>query len=369
MRLPKRRVVLASVVFLSVCVAAIIATVVLVKRRDLPGEPTEIRGDEIETPSEAEIPFADVPTEGTSAGEAGVDGTSEPAATGVSTPDPTTSPTPEPTQNARDSWAETLFYIIADVPYTDNEREEMPGLVAAIPEEAAFAVHLGDIKNAVDSCTESRIQEFVGFVRESAVPMFVVVGDNEYNDCSDPVAALDIWRSQLVRFDNIHWNHSLPVKTMENRPESFYFENNGTLFIGLNLVGTPSFNSSEWGERLDTQVAWTIKLIDEHRTGANEVGAVVIFGHASPNGEHDPFFIKLRDYIRDVLQNSMPILYLCGDVHTYLYEENYEDQPSWLRVRKQGGTNDPPLKVVVKPAKTPGANDSIQEVFNVTRFW
>lgn len=208
----------------------------------------------------------------------------------------------------------------------------------------------------------------MGFVKKSAAPMFVVVGDNEYNDCSDPIEALELWRKGLVRFDQKHWNHTLPVRQMDGRPESFYFVNKGTLFIGLNIVGTPAFSSSEWDDRLTSQLQWTIQLITQHRTGNDEVGAVVIFGHASPNGEHDIFFQPLRDYVRRILQNSIPILYLCGDVHSYLHDPNYESQPSWLRVRSEGGSRDPPLKVVVSPPFA-GRYSEITDVFDVTRFW
>lgn len=357
---------MASVFAVLVCCAAIAATVVLVKRRDAPTQPSEIRGSQVENPYDTALP---------SAGELKEEVTSEAveagAAEAATTVPPTAPPTATPTvrTNPRDTWEETTFYVIADVPYDDDEREDMPGLVAAIPEDGAFAVHLGDIKHAQESCNQGAITTFVNFVKKSAVPMFVVVGDNEYNDCSDPEDALELWRDGLVRFDTKHWNHSLPVRTMDNRPESFYFVNKGTLFIGLNLVGTPSFSDDEWDERLDTQVEWTIQLIEEHRTGDNEVGAVVILGHASPNGEHDPFFIPLRDYIRKILQNSMPILYLCGDVHSFYYDPNYENQPSWLRVRLEGGSKDPPLKVVVNPPKITGEYDEISDVFGVTRFW
>jgi hypothetical protein len=36
-----------------------------------------------------------------------------------------------------------------------------------------------------------------------------------------------------------------------------------------------------------------------------------------------------------------------GDNHAWLYEPNYKDQPSILRVRKTGGTTEPPLRIVV----------------------
>jgi hypothetical protein len=366
MDLPKRRVAAATLFALLVCIGAIAAAVVLVKRQDAPADPAVIRGGQIPVNQEETSNM-------TSGMEVGAETPKGDTAAKVEAPPTqaaaTALPTALPTADPRNNWGETTFYVIADVPYNDRERDEMPGLVAAIPEDAAFAVHLGDIKHGDASCNQGAIDTFVGFVKKSAVPMFVVVGDNEYNDCSSPRKALELWRNGLVRFDQIHWNHSLPVRTMDNRPESFYFTNKGTLFIGLNIVGTPAFSNTEWRDRLETQLDWTIQLIEGHRTGDDEVGAVVIFAHASPNGEHDPFFDPFRNYIRNILQNSMPILYLCGDVHSYLHDPNYENQPSWLRVRSEGGSRDPPLKVVVRPPMVTGRYDQITDVFDVTRFW
>lgn len=351
----KRKDVLATLFIILVFVVVIITTALVIKRHGSPSEPVGVDGSLPENKNEAMVPPAE-----------------EFAEEEVVVTMPQAAPSPTERPDPRVSWEATTFYVIADVPYDEDERQDMPGLVAEIPgsgeHEGTFAVHLGDIKHVDETCNQDVIDTFVGFVKESALPMFVVVGDNEYNDCDEPEEALRRWRRDLVRFDTKHWNHDLPVNSMDNRPESFYFANKGTLFIGLNLVGTPSFNDDEWDNRLSTQVDWTIQLIDKHRTGDNEVGAIVIFGHASPNGEHDGYFDPLRRYIRDVLQNSLPILYLCGDVHSYYREPNYRDQPSWLRVRSEGGSKDPPLKVVVDPLASTGYED-ISEVFDVTRFW
>jgi len=360
--LPKRRVAIASVFAILICVGAIVATVMLVKKRD---SPSEIRGAQVENNEDLSRSFADERVEDTTSEVRGAN--TEPPTAAATTALPTAAPTVR--ENPKESWGETVFYVIADVPYTDDEREDMPGLVGAIAPDGLFAVHLGDIKHVLEPCNEGALDTFANFVKKSAVPMFPVVGDNEYNDCSNPDEALELWRNGLVRFDQKHWNHSLPVKMMEDRPESFYFVNKGTLFIGLNIVGTPSFNSLEWDTRLKTQVDWTIQLIEEHRTGDNEVGAVVLFAHASPNGEHNGFFIPLRDYIRNVLQNALPLLYLCGDVHSFFYDPNYQNQTSWLRVRSEGGSKDPPLKVVVNPPKISGGYNDIAEVFGVERYW
>jgi hypothetical protein len=248
----------------------------------------------------------------------------------------------------------------------------MPGLIASIPEDAAFVVHLGDIKSSAAPCDNSTYQEVVGFLSASAIPCFIVVGDNEWNDCANPNQALGLWRDTFVRFDRKYWDHDLGVTTMEGRPESFTFINRGTLFIGLNLVGSPVLDWSEWNNRMTTQLDWTLSLIDEHRSGDMAIGAIVIFGHANLDGKHSLFVDPLVAYVQNVLQNTIPIMYLGGDNHSWLYEPSYKGQSSFLRVRKTGGTNEPPLRITVNPYNRFGNDFGVMatatSAFQLTRF-
>lgn len=208
----------------------------------------------------------------------------------------------------------------------------------------------------------------------SAVPSFFVVGDNEWNDCDNPDAALALWRSMFVRFDRKHWDHDLDVTTMPGRPESFTFINRGTLFIGLNLVGSPVVNWTEWNNRTTTQWYWTQSLIESRRGGDNPIGAIVIFYHANLDGKHRRFVDPFINYVQNVLQNSIPIMLIGGDNHSWLYEPNYKNQPSILRVRKTGGTTESPLRIVVDPAAASrsqndyGTKASPTSTFQLTRF-
>lgn len=256
----------------------------------------------------------------------------------------------------------------------------MPGLISAIPDDAAFVIHLGDIKSSAAPCDNATFSIAEGFLRKSKVPAFFVVGDNEFNDCprkngprEDQMNALKLWRSMFVRFDRKYWNHDLDVTTMPDRPESFTFINHGTLFIGLNLVGSPVVDWTEWNNRTRTQLDWTIDLIEERRTGDMAIGAIVIFFHANLDGKHRLFVDPLISYVQDVLNNTIPIMLIGGDNHAWLYEPNYKSQSSILRVRKTGGTNEPPLRIVVNPSASRVDNDygikaSATSAFQLTRF-
>lgn len=249
----------------------------------------------------------------------------------------------------------------------------MPGLINQIPTDADFVIHLGDIKSSGSPCNNATFQEAAEFMAASKVPAFFVVGDNEWNDCDNPDAALALWRSMFVRFDRKYWDHDLGVTTMPGRPESFTFINRGTLFIGLNLVGSPVVDWTEWNNRTTTQWHWVQGLIESRRSGDWPIGAIVIFYHANLDGKHRRFVDPFIDYVQNVLQNSISIMLIGGDNHSWLYEPNYKNQPSLLRVRKTGGTTEPALRIVVDPAASRLENDfgtkaSPGTTFQLTRF-
>ena len=65
----------------------------------------------------------------------------------VATPSPTTNPTSQPTNKPTPDPMEsyTKFYLIADCPYDDNERNNiMPAYLEDLSTDAEFLVHLGD---------------------------------------------------------------------------------------------------------------------------------------------------------------------------------------------------------------------------------
>ena len=78
----------------------------------------------------------------------------------------------------------TTFCVIADVPYTDREFIELEDqFLNDTPEDCEFMIHLGDIKNSTTSCNDERYNRVEQLFRKSPIPMFVIVGDNEWNDC------------------------------------------------------------------------------------------------------------------------------------------------------------------------------------------
>lgn len=216
-----------------------------------------------------------------------------------------------------------MFYVIGDVPYNDQQAAELAIQMDNIPTSAAFVVHVGDIRSAADEsqrCTRQEYQSVASILQRSAVPVLLIPGDNEWSDCPNPSQAWNIWLEVFVGFESQSpWDdgNNNPfakddlIVRMPDRPETFSFVHEGTLFVGLNLVGGRILDASEWETRLTDQVLWLQELMRDQHYGK----PTVVFGHANPVNNHDAFFLPLRDFVRDELQNEVPLIYINGDKH------------------------------------------------------
>jgi hypothetical protein len=252
------------------------------------------------------------------------------------------------------------------VPYNTKQLNLFPSLVDAVG-EGKFMIHLGDIKSGDDPCDPLVYERVASVLSASKLPTFVIPGDNEFNDCEDPVNGLALFRQSFVRFDQKHWSHDLFVVTMPGREESFAFVVGDTMFVGLNIVGGRLHDMDEWEERLTSQFTWLTQLLDgNQQLGEDGVSAVVIFGHSLPGvGLNKRFFFDpLRGYIQDVLNNQLPVIYVSADTHSWAYVNNFLGQESCVRVTIEGGVRDEPVRFLIDSSKT-----TVEEVLTVERFW
>lgn len=96
---------------------------------------------------------------------------------------PSNRPTPNPTEDTT-----LTFYVMADAPYSDYERDEvMPDVIDTLPEDAEFLFHLGDLEyKKQDNCEEWAYRAASRALKKSKVPVFVLPGDNDLNGESVP---------------------------------------------------------------------------------------------------------------------------------------------------------------------------------------
>jgi hypothetical protein len=245
----------------------------------------------------------------------------------------------------------TTFCVIADVPYTQVELNELPNQIATQMEGCEFLVHLGDM---FKGGTECNINDYIivqDAMLHSHVPVFVVPGDNEWNDCQSPDIGWDHWIGSFLEFEN-NWNHTFEVIRQPDYEENFYFIHKRTLVFGLNIVGGRVHDDIEWQTRLKSEFLWVKSVMKLNLINLETADGVILMAHAHPSKDHQEFFNAFRMFIENGLKNKFPVLYLHGDGHNFLNTPNFYNQSNFLRIQHEGGTNEPVLKIMAGPKRT-----------------
>jgi Calcineurin-like phosphoesterase len=259
----------------------------------------------------------------------------------------------------------TTFYAVGDVPYSDLQHYELQEQILAIPSDAEFVIHVGDMRHAGSNakCTLKQYTDVSKTLQLSKVPVFIILGDNDWNDCPNPSDGLKFWRSTFSNFTTRYWpNHNFTISSQTSVSyNNFAFVHKGALYIGLNIVGGKIIDKVEWDRRLSSQATWVISLINStvHQLKPSRP-RVVLFGHADPKPAHDTFFLSLKTYIQGTLLNSVAILYVCGDAHKWKYQTKFYNQTSFTRITLTGTTKDPPLQLKVNAT---GLNWNLSNAF------
>ena len=239
-----------------------------------------------------------------------------------------------------------VFSAMGDVPYTPEEYVALPQQISDLPEESEFVVHLGDIKSGKAPCDEVIYQRVAEILAKSKIPLFIIPGDNEWNDCVSPDAGWKLWAKYFHRFDQ-KWKHKFLVSRQEKRDENFTFVQSKVLFIGINIVGGRVHDAAEWKQRHADDLLWTQKNLERY---GPSVQSTVIFGHALPINVHDDYFDGLCEAAKKF---EKPVLYLHGDGHRWIYDRPFKSK-NILRIQVDQGSIAPPIKVtIIDDAKEP----------------
>ena len=231
------------------------------------------------------------------------------------------------------------FCAMGDVPYAPVENQLLPRQVAELPAAGEFVIHVGDIKSGSTPCDEAVYNKVYGMLSQSRAPVFIIPGDNEWNDCTDPAKAWAYWQKYFTRFDR-RWNHRFPIFRQIEQKENFSFVHGGVLFVGLNIVGGRVHDPDEWKKRHADCLAWIRQNLQQFGSTAS---SLVIFGHAQPAEKHQDFF---EPFNKVATSFGKPILYLHGDGHRWIHDRPFTAK-NVLRVQVDQGGIAPPLLVTV----------------------
>jgi hypothetical protein len=225
------------------------------------------------------------------------------------------------------------------VPYAPQEYDQLKQQLADIPDVSRFVIHVGDIKRGQPLCIEALYESVASVLALSPRPLFIIPGDNEWNDCLVPTEAWKLWTKHFLRFDQ-HWVHDLRVFRQLEREENFSMIDKGVLLVGVNIVGGRLHDAAEWKERHAQNLAWVRENVERFGT---ESKCLVLFGHATPTATHDDFFGPFSDLCKTY---GKPVLYLHGDGHRWVQDRPFAAQ-NILRIQVDQGGIAPPVIVTI----------------------
>ncbi|MDZ7360048.1 MAG: discoidin domain-containing protein [candidate division KSB1 bacterium] len=234
------------------------------------------------------------------------------------------------------------FSAFGDIPYGSAEYALLQQQIADHNRysPSALIVHIGDIMTG--SCDEKKYADVAGIMKNFAIPAYIVVGDNEYNDCGNPIQALAHWKKYFLNFEE-NFCGAPATEHQSVRPENLAFVLDGVLFIGINLVGGDVHDLNEWSVRMQQDADW---VSQQFQAKVSQVRAAVVFAQAGPEGSANhrgPFFNQFRPAAAAF---GKPILYIQGNTHAYKLAQPWPEKNITQLVVPQGNA-EPPLQVTV----------------------
>lgn len=243
------------------------------------------------------------------------------------------------TVKVKSKMSPVIFSVMGDVPRSEVEKillqEQIRKHNKSSP--AQFVFHVGDIKSGKSPCYEDNYELVAGYLKQLNVPVFIVPGDNEWNDCEHPDQAWNYWEKHFMSFDQ-NWEVTFEVQRQQNYPVNIAFVQNDILFIALNLVGGRIHDQTEWDKMLQNAVEWVNLQFQQ-----KGVFAAIIFAQANPDDKHKLF---MDQFLSLVQRFEHPVLLIYGDGHEWIYDETWQ-VPNLMRIQVDKGGIADPLQVTV----------------------
>lgn len=248
----------------------------------------------------------------------------------------------------------TTFYVMADVPYDAEEGTKLSRDLEALPGDADFVIHLGNIQDAsVNLCSEFGYEEASAVLQDSPAPVFMLPGEHDWNNCPDPTKAWEHWTTNFMKFER-NFYPPFTVLRQSDQIENFSFLYDGVLFIGLHLVGGRIPDKDKWEDQLKNNVDWVEENFNSI-FNAEDYRAVVLMGNARPSNQQRGFFNEVVNILRS---NGKPTIYIHANpegASKFAMYKPFPDAANLDAVQLEDGGRSPPLRVSVGTGSRPFA--------------
>ncbi len=234
-----------------------------------------------------------------------------------------------------------IFSATGCGPYSAKEEPLLADYVKLVGADgkSEFLLHLGDIvSGSKKAWPEAQYEKVAGILKESKVPVYVVLGDNEWNDLANPAQGLEYWNKHLRKFER-HFPQSAKMNYQEARPENFAWTSKNVLMVGINLVGGKVHDKKEWTQRMNDDAAWVRECFAQFK----DARAAVVFAQANPSKDNKLFCDQLAEAVKDF---GKPVLYLHADGHVWQHQTGWL-APNLQRVQTDQVGRNAPVQVTV----------------------
>ncbi|MBI1964902.1 MAG: hypothetical protein HYV99_09270 [Betaproteobacteria bacterium] len=232
---------------------------------------------------------------------------------------------------AQNASAPFTFAALGDTPYTRDEEERFPDLIAEMNrEDLAFVVHVGDFKAANARCDDGLFLQRREWFEYSRHPFVFVPGDNEWTDCRrfaagryEPLERLRKLRELFFRSEESLGQRRMKLaRQSPDYPEHARWRHGEVLFVTLNVPGGAN-NARHMPEEFRSRNAAVEQWLERSFRLAREDGlrAVVVLMQAnpwaSPTGHYFGYRELLAALARETREFRGEVLLVHGDTHRH----------------------------------------------------
>ena len=292
----------------------------------------------------------------------------------------------------------TLSFFVTGGRFQGDDLDELPDWLSTLPNNVdgtSVLFHLGDWNSPYQtSCVENSYKENSKLYKDSSLPVYFIVGDNEFNgtflhffflkyeitnslfyslflsfsytfnvffvfilllyniDCPDPEKAYNLWYKYLLDYETSNWPE--PTKWTVERQDESYKENfayiyKNVLILAINLVGGEVHNNEEWSNRHNADLQWIDLNYNKYQ---GQFDTMVLLAHADPEIEVNKFFF---DEFFDQVQNEYTdtqVLFIHRNLNmdTWGLEPKYNNINNLMTIIVEGAVW-PPMMVSIDTTK------------------
>lgn len=235
------------------------------------------------------------------------------------------------------SFKEVRFAVMGDTPYFESDTE-LENVLIALNQMASkgmpFVVHVGDIIRGGTNCSESLFKLRANIFSKSPIPFIITIGDNEFNDCKQPLLAQERFRQVILGNPEVNQSvhglddssHPVVLNRQEALIENASWAIDGVKFILLTLPDMPGnfpLSKSDADHIINANIQFLRDKFNQARSKRHD--AVVLIMHSNPaTCGLESCYTFLEILKKEVSDFSKPVLLINGSNHDAVFNElNY----------------------------------------------